>query len=409
MVELARCLGEAGIHAGDGAPVGLLAARLRGVFGPVGERFERGAHPHEPRGERQLAAELMQFVEVEAERAGALQAHRLVEHVGCDVRVAVAVAADPRADAQERGHARASPRGIEGVERVLDRRVEPGRLAEEGVVVIGEAVGDLVDDQEPLLAQHGGSPENEHRAPELVLDRRELAGIARGAVALVEEAGDLELACQRGLAPDLGRVSGEHRAHQRAVEDVAESLRRDARTARVLERIGERARARRGAGLHVGAVAPDVVLVLGDVGEMGEVAEGAHDRERLIGGETVERRLELAPGAGLVVAMEADRRLPDLLDERVGLLALLLAHRVAEDAPEQAYVVAQRPVLFGVVVEARVNSHARGLRGGGRDVARCSRTSQERRQTSRRAVFAEAFSRPCHLLCAAGRPETLNL
>ena len=91
------------------------------------------------------------------------------------------------------------------------------------------------------------------------------------------------------------------------------------------------------------------MLVLGDVGEMREVAEGPHDRQRLVGAQAVEDRLELAPRAGLVVAMEADRGLADLLDELEGLLALLLAHRVAEDAAEQADVVAQRPVLVGVV------------------------------------------------------------
>ena len=97
------------------------------------------------------------------------------------------------------------------------------------------------------------------------------------------------------------------------------------------------------------AVAADVMLVLGDVGEMREIAESAHDRQRLVGAEAVEHRLEFAPRAGLVVAVEADRGLADLLDERVGLLALLLAHRVAENAAEQADVVAQRPVLFGVI------------------------------------------------------------
>ena len=117
----------------------------------------------------------------------------------------------------------------------------------------------------------------------------------------------------------------------------------------VLEGEGERAGAGRGAENRMRAVAADVMLVLGDVGEMREVAEGAHDRQRLVGAERVEDRLELAPRAGLVVAVEADRGLADLLDERVGLLALLLAHRVAEDAAEQADVVAQRPVLVGVV------------------------------------------------------------
>ena len=147
----------------------------------------------------------------------------------------------------------------------------------------------------------------------------------------------------------LGRVGGEHRADQRAVEERAERLGRDVRLADVMadvmEGVGERARTRRGAGRHMRAVAADVVLVLGDVGEMREIAEGPHDRERLVGRQAVEGRLELAPGAGLVVAMEADRGLADVLDEPEGLLALLLAHRVAEDAAEQPDVVAQRLVL----------------------------------------------------------------
>ena len=49
----------------------------------------------------------------------------------------------------------------------------------------------------------------------------------------------------------------------------------------------------------------------------------------------------------LVVAMEADRGLADALDEIEHLAAFLLAHGVAEQAAEQADVVAQRRVLFG--------------------------------------------------------------
>ena len=300
----------------------------------------------------------MQLVEVEAERARALQAHRLVEHVGGDE--GLPSRSPPIHEPMRRNEGTRAPRraGPERVERVLDRAVEPRQLAEEGVVVIGEAVGDLVDHLQPGLAQHVGAPEDQHGAPQLLLDRARARPRRRGAVALVEERRDLELADQGALAAHLRRVRGEHRAHQRAVEEVARAPSAlDARLARAVEGEGERAGARRRAGLHVRAVAADVVLVLGDVGEMREVAEGAHDGERLVGGEAVERRLELAQGAGLVVAVEADRGLPDLLDERVGLLALLLAHRVAEDAAEQADVVAQRPVLFGVVVEDRFHGH----------------------------------------------------
>src|SRR6202030_2674485 len=56
----------------------------------------------QPAVERQLLAELAQRVEVMAQRLGALQAQRLLQHGGVDERVAVTVAADPAADAQKR-------------------------------------------------------------------------------------------------------------------------------------------------------------------------------------------------------------------------------------------------------------------------------------------------------------------
>ena len=112
----------------------------------------------------------------------------------------------------------------------------------------------------------------------------------------------------------------------------------------------------------MGAIAADVVLVLGDVGEVREIAEGAHDRQRLVVVETVDCRRQFAPRAGLVVAMEPDRGLTDALDILKCLFALLLAHGVAENAPQQADVLAQRGVLLVVVQR----SHGRGRRGGNR-------------------------------------------
>ena len=169
-----------------------------------------------------------------------------------------------------------------------------------------------------------------------------------GAVARVEQFCDLDLAGQRALAPHLGRMGGEHRAYQRPIEEVDERLWLDAHLARALKGVGERAGTRRRAGNGMGAVAADVMLVFGDVGQMREIAVGAHDRQRLVGAQTVERRLKLAPRADLVIAMETDRSLADLLDQLESLFALLLAHGVAEDSPEQADVIAQRHILFGL-------------------------------------------------------------
>ena len=175
--------------------------------------------------------------------------------------------------------------------------VEPRQFAEERIVVIGEPVGDLVDHGEPRLPQHVGAPEDQDRAPESLLVERELRFVAGEPFALVEQFRDLEFPGQRALAPHFRRMGGEHRAHQRAIEKVAERARFDAHLARALKGVSERAGARRGAGDRMGAVAADMMLILGDVGEVREIAVGAHNRERLVGAQAVERRLELAPRA----------------------------------------------------------------------------------------------------------------
>ena len=82
----------------------------------------------------------------------------------------------------------------------------------------------------------------------------------------VEQLGDLQFAGERALAAHFGRVRGQHRAHQRAVEKGAERRRLDARLARALEGEAERAGAGVGAGDHMRAVAADVMLVFGDIG-----------------------------------------------------------------------------------------------------------------------------------------------
>ena len=88
-----------------------------------------------------------------------------------------------------------------------------------------------------------------------------------------------------------------------------------------------------------------MVLVLGDVGEVREVAEGAHHVDGLVAGQGIQRGLQLAAGGVVLVAAEADRALADRLDQVEHGLALLGAHGVAEQAAEQADVFAEGQVL----------------------------------------------------------------
>src|SRR5579871_1773212 len=90
----------------------------------------------------------------------------------------------------------------------------------------------------------------------------------------------------------------------------------------------------------------DVVLVLGDIGQMREVAEGAHDAHGLADRHAVEDQLEFAPRRLVVAAVKPDRGLADALNQIEDVGAFLVANGIAEDAPQQADVVSQPDIVF---------------------------------------------------------------
>ena len=216
------------------------------------------------------------------------------------------------------------------------------------MVVVGEPVGDLVDHPQARAAQQAGLPQGEHGAAQRPAVGRELLRRELDAVALVEQPRDLHLAVDRALAADLGRMRRQHRrCRARWAKKACSCSREMPAPAGATERIGHRALARRRLGHGVGAGAADVVLVLGDVGEMREIAEGADDAERLIGRQAAHDRLQLLPRGLVGVAVELHAGAPDVLDQLEHRVAFLGPHRVAQDAAEQPDVVAQREVLLG--------------------------------------------------------------
>src|SRR6201993_1606637 len=91
--------------------------------------------------------------------------------------------------------------------------------------------------------------------------------------------------------------------------------------------------------------AADVVLVLGDIGEMREEAEGTNDLQCLPWRQSVQCRFEIAPRHDILVAAKPDRAAANALDDGKDRRAALLAYRVAENAAEQTDILAQREVL----------------------------------------------------------------
>src|SRR5215211_7609594 len=111
----------------------------------------------------------MEFLQIEAERVLALQQQSLSQRVGRHEGVAIAVAADPAPHAQEGGNFHRSPGGIHGCELIFQGGINPRQLLEEGVVVIGEAVHDLVNHLEPVTPQDARLPESENGAAKSLL------------------------------------------------------------------------------------------------------------------------------------------------------------------------------------------------------------------------------------------------
>ncbi len=93
----------------------------------------------------------------------------------------------------------------------------------------------------------------------------------------------------------------------------------------------------------MGAAAAVLLLVLGDVEEVGKEAEGAHHVQRLLEVERVQQRLELRLAA--LLAPEGDRRLADALDALEHPGARLLADHLAQQPPEEAPVFPQQILL----------------------------------------------------------------
>jgi len=99
------------------------------------------------------------------------------------------------------------------------------------------------------------------------------------------------------------------------------------------------------AGKRMRAPSTVLVHVLGDVGEMREVAERANDVEHLRDRQRIEQPRErnaMPIGAAIGRAAKADRRLPDGLDPLEARITQLRAQHVAKHAAKEPRVFLQR-------------------------------------------------------------------
>src|SRR6516165_1207532 len=142
-------------------------------------------------------------------------------------------------------------------------------------------------------------------------------------------------------------MGGEYRANDGTREKVLQPGTGNLRITRASKRVGHGAFAWSGRGQRVGSCPADVMLVFGDVGELRKVAESADDLDVLSMREAIQRRFELVARGFIFFAVEADRGLADVLDDREDRLAFLAAHRIAKNAAEQTDIVTQGQILVG--------------------------------------------------------------
>ena len=309
------------------------AIRLVGVAHACDELVAARLH-------RQLEAQRVDLAQVQA---GGLPAREQADGRGDrrgHRRVAVAIAADPGAEG-ERGLIGRQPaagvldqRGVERPEKLRHR--VPQRLFEDR-----HARSRFVDRRWPPLPHLAGFPRSGNldaqRVEQLVvLGRRQV-----GAIALVEQVRDaFELLHQRP-ARDLGRVRREDQLDAQAADGLVQAVRGDAGGDQPAERLVTRPDLRRRALVAlVVAAASDAMVLLGDVGQVEEVREGARHGQGLVD----RHLLEDARQRGEVRVAAAARLLGQrahALDQLENRLALVATERLAQQFTQQPDVVSE--------------------------------------------------------------------
>ena len=154
---------QPGVHADEGAPVGLILTVLVVIGRARGQRQHGRRHGGQGVRHRQLAAQQVHLGQVVAQRHLGLARHGAAHGARAHVGVAVPVTPDPVPHAQEGGD-------LVPFQGVLHLAVQTRNLAQEGGGVVAQRVLDLVVHGERGGAQHAGLPQlGDARAQQLLV------------------------------------------------------------------------------------------------------------------------------------------------------------------------------------------------------------------------------------------------
>ncbi len=358
-VETGRDGGEALLQAladdEELAPVGLVLEALRPVAGEalaagvvVGEALQEGlAGRAEADGVAEQADELVHALGVLAQYRLVLQPHRHPRGGGGDVGVAVAVTADPGAEADDLGQLEAVEVRVPVVgatDALLEAAVDLHHRVEQALVEEVEAVADLVADLGAGRAHLFGLPERLDQRPQL---HRAPLALGEEAWPGVEVFGGGEDAPQQ--AEDhpprrLGGVRGEHRLVATLHEHVAQLRQANSLLVDLAQGLVEGPAPELPASPGDATALPVLELLFGEVDELEVDAERADDRCEHFRRKAGDRLLETALPDLVGLPAEAHVAALEPLHHPVHLGPRLSAQDVAEQAVEQTDAAAQLAV-----------------------------------------------------------------
>ncbi|MDR6117543.1 hypothetical protein QE370_000727 [Aeromicrobium sp. SORGH_AS981] len=324
-------VGLVGIEATDRAP----RDRQRlGVLREAVEQLLAGLDHARRRGH--LGEQVVDHRHQLGEPRRVLQVQHVERDLRRDVRVAVAVAAGPRAEAQRSGRRRqldADARGlpVELVEQARhDLRRDRAQVVDGGTRLV-ERLG--LDD--PQLV---GLPQQVDQLGQTSLVGRGVRGGATRVLEVAHDLGDLAQQPQHRAPARLGGVGGEHGAVLHAGEHVGQLLGRQAAVGEGLLDAPEGARER---ALAAQRQLLPAVQLLGDVDQLEVQGERPGQHHGALGLQAVERLTQLArPRAG------PSREVPHPLHQLEQLRALVAGERLAQQRRQLSHRRPQRRVLL---------------------------------------------------------------
>ena len=164
---------------------------------------------------------------------------------------------------------------------MFDLAIQTRDLAQKSGLVVAQRILDLIGDRQARGAQHAGLPQLGHACAQ---QRLVVAELTCGAetIARSDQLRHGVLGIENTLALHLGRVRGQHRRDMRAVQDAHDVSGTHIGLGQTLEAEGQRTFLQM-TFAFVMLAAAYVVAIFGDVGEMGEVAEGTDHADGLVG------------------------------------------------------------------------------------------------------------------------------